>query len=596
MPGRVVGFAGSMPRPSVPIAVALLGVGLTLGFWAPAFLEPHNTGFGDWHLFHNMWETGRVAIERHGEIALWNAFHCGGVTLWGNPQNQVLSPLFFVSLLVGSTLALKVHLVVHHFLGMSGMFVFARREVGLGHIASGLAAIAWACSGTFAWDGAGGHSTFLGFYLFPWLLFFYRRAADDPRFCGAVAATFLMLLLDGGTYTPPFAILFLAFDTAARLADAERRRGVVRAGVLCGLLTAMLGAVRAVPAMLTIRRFPRQDLTGAPDSVTFAEVIEMLTGREHEWRWGHEFVWAEYGAFIGWTVIALGLLGALVALRRRQGALVVGAALFGLYMVGNKDTFFPWTLTQHLPVFDNLRVPSRFAVLFNFFFALLAALALQELVDLLGRLRRFRFLGWVSVVVPALIVIGATVDIFLVNVPINDRWDGAPLYALDTDDRYYVEAGRDTWTYYSSLPRMNRGSRFCNEAIAIEIPRRLWSGPGPQARLEETGGRVIDWGRTSNTVWADVELEEPGTVLFNQRWAVDWESNVGQVRDLDHQLAVDAPAGRHRIEVRYFPREIPPLAALFVVGSLLALLNARWGTAARWAALGRALTPWRRRR
>jgi len=566
------------------VVVASFFALVAIGFWTPAWMDPSATGFGDWQFFHNQWEAGRVAVTRWGEWPLWNPFNCAGMTLWGNPQNQTLSPFFWLSPFLGSTIAIKIHLIGHAFVGMVGMYAFARSEVRLAGVPSALAAVAWGCSGTFAWDGGGGHSTFLGFWLLPLLLLSFRRAAEDPRWASITAGIFAMMLIDGATYVPAYAVLVLAFDGIVRFSRWRSRRGLVRSALIAGPLALMLGAVRAYPSLLTMQRNPRRDLSRVPDSVNLSELLEMLTTREHEWRWeGHEFVWGEYTAFIGFTVVALGVVGLLLSLGRGRAWLSFGAILFGAYTLGNAGDYAPWTLTQLLPVYDNLRVPARFAVVFLFYFTLCAGVALDAIQK---RLSRWKF--W-RVAVPVLILLGAGTDLFIVNIDSSPNWRGDAIYADSPYGKFFVERGVHHSRSYASLPQRNRGTRYCREAVYVRVPRGMWIGNVPQVRLAGSQGTVHDWDRTANTVWADVEVSEPTVMTINQRWDWDWVSDVGTVAEEAGMLAVHVPAGRHRVVARYAPREIPWLVALMAIGLALAFLNWRLGTAARWASLRRKI-------
>ena len=78
-----------MRLPSRPaLAIALGSLAAACALWSPAFFQLQATGFGDWQFFHHMWEAGYVALTRYGEWPLWDPYHCGGITIFGNPQSH----------------------------------------------------------------------------------------------------------------------------------------------------------------------------------------------------------------------------------------------------------------------------------------------------------------------------------------------------------------------------------------------------------------------------------------------------------------------------------------------------------------------------
>ena len=99
--------------------------------WAPGVPLAAATGFGDWQFFHHMWEAGFVALTRYHEWPLWDPYHCGGITILGNPQSQHVSPLFRWRLLAGPTLGdASCSCWLHAWAGFAGMYLFARAGTG----------------------------------------------------------------------------------------------------------------------------------------------------------------------------------------------------------------------------------------------------------------------------------------------------------------------------------------------------------------------------------------------------------------------------------------------------------------------------------
>jgi len=80
---RIATWAAAHAEPLASIGGALLLAALQ---WFPAFRDPAATGFGDWQMIHHNWEAAYVALARFGEWPLWDPFHCGGVSILGNPD------------------------------------------------------------------------------------------------------------------------------------------------------------------------------------------------------------------------------------------------------------------------------------------------------------------------------------------------------------------------------------------------------------------------------------------------------------------------------------------------------------------------------
>ena len=546
-------------------ALALLGAA---GYWGFAFVRLHRTGSGDWQRFQHQWEAARVAVMRWGEFPLWDPFHCGGVTLFGDPEAQVYGPLFWLLLPLGTTIGLKVFFVLHTAAGLAGMFVLARRELGAGVAPALVAAVVWGFSGFFAWHGSSGHITFLPFYFAPWLLLAWRRAAENPRWCVAVAAIMALVLFEGGVYPFPYFTLFLVFDAMARMLGREGRRGIVRAGAIAGVLTLLLGSFRLLPILETLELSPR--LTSSVDSVSFREVVVMLTGRgpeyEYEYPFGHEYVWPEYGSYVGWMPLIAAGLGCIVAVRGGRWRLAFGAILFGGLMLGYASPWHPWAILHLVPPFDSLRVPSRFAVLFTFYLGLLAALALQSLTELLARYRMPRAL-------PLVLAFGIAADVFITNRPARDRWHAPPPPSQIAADVHYHLLPREQYGRFISFPALGVSNRGCSTGMKYRAAPGLWEGEVSQVRLEGTTGTLHEESRTANTMRAEVTLNSEGGIVFNQTWAPGWKSSLGTLeQDAAGRIVVRAPAGRHDVVARYVPRRLVAGAALSLAGLALSVL------------------------
>lgn len=563
-----------MPSTLRTLAPWLWGALIALVAYAPALIEWDASGWGDWQQFHHWWEVGRVSITRFGEWPLWDPNHCGGVSMWGQPQAQMYAPTWWVTgLAFGTVHGHKLFILFHHVVGFVGMWVVARRLYRLSGPAAALVALGWAFSGFFLWRGSGGHSTFLAFHYLPWIFYCWRRSHDDLRYAAGVAALMGLTLFEGGTYPFPLAFLVLLVDSFTILIERPRAWWrVVRTALVSGVLTLLIGAGRLLPVYLTMSRFPRE--TGLDDTQTLADVLESLTAREpHPWRWGHRWVWAEYSSFVGWAVIALATYGVFLAItRRRYAHLVIGAAFFGWCAMGGQTSWWPWPLLHELPVYSNLHVPSRFHVLLTFYLVPIAGLALERAlrwvrgsVTNVGAQRAFTMLAWT-------LVAAVAVDIVSNDVRIASRWDRDPV-EVQAEERFHLVGQANYLQRYATYPSKNVGTAACYDPVPWPISKRLWVGDVEQVRFTpRQAGELVEFSRTNHRARAHVRLSEPARVIFNQNFDAEWYTSVGTPVDDEGRLAVDLPAGEHVVEASFHPADLPWSLSATFLGLALALV------------------------
>jgi hypothetical protein len=547
----------------------LLSFGFALLQWWPMFRGAGATGFGDWQMIHHNWEAAFVALSRFGEWPLWDPFHCGGVPIFGNPESQVYSPWFWLSFVFGTVVAVKLMVLGHIACAAAGMYWLARRRYELRPEAAALAAIAWSGCGCFVWDAAGGHATFLSFAFAPWLSYFIHRGEDLRREAAAVGGLLLLTLLEGGTYPLPFFLIWTVFELCVRGSVRKDALASLRFAAISYGLLAVCGAIRFVPIYFALKANPRQ--VPNHDALSVSDVWTMLTARTHPWRVpGHPFVWPEYDSYVGVVVVLMAVLGLALVLRQRRWHLLFGLALYTSLMLGNVSEYAPYSLLHHLPVYDSLRVPSRFAIFFTFYVALLAGHALDAAMS---RLQRPRLATSISV----LVAVGVGCDLLAASWPQVTLWKGAPLSEEPAAQDFHLVA-RNYHESYASYPRLNLGTRVCYVGgMNWPVSSALWLGARPQVDVPAQLGQLQHWQRTPNSFRARVSLHAAARIRFNQNFAAGFVSSTGTLTEATGLLALDLPAGEHDLTVRYRPATLAPSAAVSGIGllGLIALLRRR---------------------
>jgi hypothetical protein len=238
-------------------------------------------------------------------------------------------------------------------------------------------------------------------------------------------------------------------------------------------------------------------------------------------------------------------------------------------MFGNHGPWAPWSLLHVLPVYDSLRVPTRFAMFVTLYLGLLAGFGLALLGSAARRIGRPRL----GRVVMTLVAAGQLCDMLVVSYPIIDRWNGPPLEAAEPAERFHLVSG-GYGRRYASYPRLNLGTPQCyNGAMNWRVSRALWIGDQPQVRIESGSGTIYDVRHGSRHWWVDVQLTTAGRLWFNQNYADGWRSDLGEPVNDQDLLALDLPPGRHLVQLRYGPAELWPcalagLAGLFAIAVL----------------------------
>ena len=542
----------------------------------------------DWRLFETWLEAGRRSVLWYHQFPLWNPWTCGGQVYLANPQSLVATPTFPLVLLFGTALGAKLTLVAYYFCAFDGMYRLAR-SYDVSVPSSMLAAILFGTGGWMALHFAEGHNTFFGAALFPYAMYFYRRARDEFEYCIPLGFIAAWIVGDGGTSTPPMCVVIL---TTLALIDTVKRRSArpFLPLLAAGAVAFAVGAIRVLPAVQFVFDHPRH-LFETDSNSLWAMVRNAYWWKGIEPVGGKRYYFHEYGWRLPYLTIPLWLWAIRVRAARQIWVFVgVGAAI----VAGSFWPYGPWWLLHHLPIFRDLRVPSRYQIMFAIGVPLLCAMAFDDL-----RARPF-WKKWMTVAV--LLVCAADGLAFgvvrfmhgLGDVPVFSlKWnlanEGAPFYQVVGN-----------WREMMSNVFENHGAIGCDEEAPLQRALKLDEGPGPQARIEPpANGTILATRWTPNRVELDVELRAPSVVSVNENWNEHWKLELlGDARDAENgqilrvgpklerdrdggRLGARVPRGHYTIAFVYRPRSfvvgavVSALAIPLALGLWLALRRAR---------------------
>lgn len=563
----------SSTSPSPPLSAALrslLFVLLAAVLVAPLFRSPAAyPDTYDFRYFLAWLEAGRRSLLWYGDFPLWNPWTCGGQVYLANPQSTIAAPTFVLTLLFGTALGAKLTLVAYLFFAQDGMYRLAR-AYDIDDDASLLAALGFAGCGWFGLHLSVGHLNFAGAALLPYMLLCQRRAHSQLEWAIPLGALMAWLIGLGGTTTPAVATVCLALGALAALIQ---RRDAQPVWALLGavLATVLIGAVRLLPALQFALDHPR------PMNQTDFNLLPFLLQSAVEWRGlgpvpGKPYAFHEYGwklPILIWPLLGAGLR----SLRTRWDLwllFVVGLAI----AAGSALPLGPWVLLKKLPLFRDLRVPSRYIVISALSASLLAAESAQRLLS--GRSLR-RVAMWLLFGAFAIECSVYTAGLYR-STPLTafpSASAGSPFYQVQSHWR-------------TMLPDLllNHGVIGCDEEAPLQRAKELDLGDVPQARLlDPSAGQVTVTSFAPSRIVLHVELRSDSLVLVNSNWNEHWRSSLGTIekfgekhpRDRDGgRLAVRLPAGAHVVTLRYRPATVVIGFWLSLLGGLSALGTFVW--------------------
>jgi hypothetical protein len=531
-------------------AVALV---LSAFAWMPMLAAYPATQGGDGPFYHKMIEAARVTVVRFHELPLWNPYECGGVPLWDNPQGVPAAPMVWASLLLGTTRAIELWYVVHSAIGFLCMWALARHEVKLSRGASFVAAASWAFSGVHNQHYTGGHFTFVPYLYFPLAVLMWRRAERDLRMAVGAGAIVALTMLEGGVYPLPHLLLLLGAETLTRAWPPRRLAAIVRAGVVVLAVGIGLGATRFLPVIDQLRTHVRP-LGVETDAMQWSTLKDVFLSRDHgRGVPGQEYVWPEFGDYVGPFLLALAGVGMLMAGAENAWVLALLGWAFVL-MLGHFAKVAPWSVLKgHVFPFKEMRVPSRFVYSVGLWLSVCMGIGIDRLTALGRRwLGRQRAEG-VRLALLALGLVGVG-DMIAVGIAwCAQCFNGPPEAEVKASPRLYI--GGPGTAAFLDQPRQNRSRLDCWEEWAFTAGAPLWQGDVPQARAEVASadvhlGEVV---RTPNTYTFDVDAPGPARILVNGPFDRGWRTSVGTLADQDKQLVLDVPGGHHHVRLHYWP-------------------------------------------
>ncbi|MDA1169237.1 MAG: hypothetical protein O3A36_02790 [bacterium] len=516
-----------------------------LGYW----YSTGDLGIADWDFYFTLHDSYRKAILEHHTFPFWNPYICGGTAGLADPEFPVFSPTFLLELLFGIPVGIRLAITLSVIVGATGMLALAR-SLGRSVEAGLIAALAVAFGTVSLLEITEGHVNVLAAMWIPWILWAWLgayRGIRKPVVCGMfLAAAFL----GGGIYL----LMYTTFAFVFLILFVREHRKAVWKTAQSGLWALGFVSVKLVPVLLWLKQFP--DDAYATSAYTLSWIGEILFGRHIHGAYiifQQNHGWHEYGAYIGYVVFALALVG---VSRIRKNRIVTALVISSVVV-----TFVSALGPYLVPIFDPLWFFPRSNISRVILFAiiplsLLAAFGADKVATVFpnkGKAIRALLVGIVAIDIISLTYQLSEQAFILPHVvpsispapkPIAftpDRYDEQGQGSRTTRSYDAYKAGYGTFAYCSVL-----GPTPGVQMVHEEEYTGVVSAVDQRARVT-----LISW--SYNVVRARVETPVATLVVLNTNHVDGWTANGKKTTVFSNRVGIDMAQGNHVIEFRYNP-------------------------------------------
>ncbi len=610
------------PKPAIFKAVMILALA-SLIFGSPMFFNPDGIRSED--AFRNMdWLSTRIfdaylykSLHEYGQFPLWCPFLGGGYPIYQHPTDASLTPAAIAPAAFGEIYGVKINLILLLFLGALGVYLICSRLLGIAFSGSIFSALVFLCAGWLPSMMLVGFYNMAFYYLIPLICYFLVRGFKEPRqlIPGAILfAVFGYISVWGIIALALFTGLLTIFHCISiRQKKPRLNMRPLVAYTLLGAMTLTLLAARLAEvydlksngyythaekfASDSYKEHPTWERfyqgTGHFISSALHHVPKNAQYNQHGWP-----TTAEY-AFIGipWPAALLFFLG-LIRLRKRYAPWLLSGGFILILCFGpySPIDLYRWTIWS----IHFLRGMGDFYKYFNFFILFVVALAsgagLMYLAKFFNPLpvRRFVVIAAFCSLIPFVAVNASLLfEAFKLDAPALSvaeefhqvRWRAdKPEMSRGVDYResirpdamiayYNLKRGIGTVDWYADiyLPE-NAVARYIYDKDQSWLENPAYLAEAWFARGENV---VENFAIRGNILKAGVNVGEPDTLVINQNFNANWESNRGAVLSHDGLLALRLKdPGQYEVTLRFLPRRY--LLNIKLTALVFLILAAAW--------------------
>ncbi len=534
------------------------------------FLFPSNMiGISDWDYYLSYHHNILKSIKQFHVFPFWNPYTCGGTAGLADPEFSVLSPLFLLELFFGESTGLRLSIIASVIIGSWGVLALGKR-LRLSPLATSIAALGIFFGSVNLLENVEGHQNILAVMWLPWVLWAWLSAYQNTASLKKIPSStyvilsglFLALMFfHGGIYL----LMYTALTFGALILGTRHHTKAFIVSLASGLWAIGFSAVKLIPMFLWLRQF--QDTVYASSINTLPYLQRIFFSRI-----GHtvqEIIpnqgggWHEYGAYIGYGIAIVAVIGLLGRFKQRIVKVLALNTVIAIVVASSGPLFKPF--------FDQVSFLPRSNVSRIILFAVIPLSLLAAFgTDYISRTK----VKWVGVIIATMIAL----DLMSLSNTLSEQAFIVPLhipalspapyplafttrdYQVRVDDVDYTRAYSATLAGYGTM-------NYCSALTPPAAVRTIFDEDDNgiimvASRDRKTRGSYTLTSWSPNKVTATITANTASVVVLNTNYAQGWQVNGQSAISIDGRVGVNISAGNQEVVFEY-------RAPGFIIGVLL---------------------------
>lgn len=333
------------------------------------------------------------SVRTYKSLPLWNPYIFSGSPFLGNPTSGMFYPLNMIFLILPNHLAFTYMFIIDTFL--IGLFTyFYTRAINIDKFGSVISSITIMFSGPIITSIYPGHIQNINTFIwFPLALYFLELLISKRKniYIIFLSITISLMFLSGFVQLAVFEIisLFIYFLIRALGVHNAKQYLILSCQLIFSLFVGILiSAVQLLPSFEFSQLSERyaglsynfaSDFSFHPKQVLSFVLPYFFGSPINGTYWGKGNFW-ELNGYIGILPLFFAIMTILFK-RKKYAIIFLIMALFSLlYSFGRYSYIFPF-FYDHIPKFDNFRVPSRFRYIYVFSLSVLSGIGVNFVLD-----------------------------------------------------------------------------------------------------------------------------------------------------------------------------------------------------------------------